>query len=531
VPPDRRPAALGTPLDRAPWVGPPRPLPYAFLAGAVVLAATVGLLPRWSGLVHVVALPPLDQHADVRMLLVHSTTVVWFVLGVAVSVAVRLVVLAAAFGGLDRARLGLAARCYLTVLPFSALGAAVTFSSSASLFYLLFWAGVVVTLVVLVATTAAPWLAEGRLRSGYGRAVRHGFRLGTVGAYLAVVSLLGALADLGGEWTAVALVPVSAALSVGTARALVADPGWAWARRLLAGVPAAGLVALVAVVLAGPAGPPRAGAPTDARDGTLFLMSGVDSRSGRGAMLAIDPHVMGWRCEDTRYVSYAGPGDGQPRGVSLCPAVTGAPYVEGDTLRPTDELVRSLEAQVAEPDGGGVLLAHSQGVWISWLAAAEGRVPGLDALVLVGAFPDNPAAYRVEGSGPGRLGGPILDLVVRLGRPGGTSVFEPDSPLGLEWLAHPTAIRETLAMALPEDLRVLSVTSVFDHPLMPRGWRIEGAVDACPIAVAHPNLPYALELQETVARFLDGEALPPCPLWRRSVGPVFRPFAVPHRAD
>jgi glucose-6-phosphate dehydrogenase assembly protein OpcA len=56
---------------------------------------------------------------------------------------------------------------------------------------------------------------------------------------------------------------------------------------------------------------------------------------------------------------------------------------------------------------------------------------------------------------------------------------------------------------------------------------ITGAVDACPVAVTHTNLPYAEELHEAVRRFLDGDELPPCPWWRTAVGPALRHFAAP----
>jgi hypothetical protein len=506
----------------------PRIEAFAALAAVVVLGAVVGIVPRWPGLVHLVGLPPLDQIADLRALLVHATSIPVFVAGLLAVTALRIAILAFALGGLDRSHVGLAARYYLTVLPFSAIAAAITFASSASLFYLLFWVGFAVTMVIVALTAAAPWADAERLRAGYLAVARHGFRLGTVGAYLAVLAGLGALADLGGEWMAVALVPVSAALTFVTVRALVGDPGWVWARRTLATVPALGLAALLFVVLTGPAGPSPADERAEPRDRTLFLMSGVDSSSGSGAILEIDPQAMGWDCDGTRYVSYAGPGDGQPQNKARCPIDSGAPYEPADTLRPTDELVEFLEAQVADADGPAVLATHSQGVWISWTAAADRRLPALDHLVLVGAFPQNPSPYQVEGTGPGRLGGPILDLIVGIGRPGGTSVFEPDSPLGLEWLAHPDAIEDTLARPLPDGMETLSITSVFDHPLMPGGWTVDGARDACPVPVVHPNLPFAEELQEAIVRFVDGDDLPACPLWRRSIGPLFRPFAPPH---
>ncbi|WP_217623953.1 hypothetical protein, partial [Streptomyces sp. TRM64462] len=287
--------------------------------------------------------------------------------------------------------------------------------------------------------------------------------------------------------------------------------------------------ALALVAASGPAGPPRAAPPAEPHRGSVMLMSGVDSASGTGAMLEIDPHTLGYRCAQTFSYSYAGPGPGQPRGRALCPVTTGAPYRPEDTLRPTAELIAFLEEQLAGVPPPVLLTTHSQGVWIVWEAAARGRLPHVETLVLVGPFPENPVPYPPQGeSGRSRLAADVVRLLTALPRPGGTSVFRPDSPLGREWLAHPTAVERTLARPLPPRLRALSIPSVFDLPLMPHGPRIPSTANACPVPVIHPDLPYAAEFRRLVDSFADGREPPAaCPAWRSLVGPLFRPFAVP----
>ncbi|UGY94618.1 hypothetical protein [Streptomyces gobiensis] len=507
-----------------------------------VLAAT-GVLPRWPGLIHLVALPPLDLIADLRILMVVSPSHPVFVAGLALSLAVRVTVLALLLGGLDRRRLGYAIRFYLVVLPPALIAAALLLGAGATLYFGLFWMGLVAALTTVAVTATAGWSTPPRLAAGFAAAVRHGLRLGTVGAYVVVLAALGAIADLTGPTGAVVLVPVSALLTLTAARLLRMDPplrpepsprvrwsavGLRLTRRAIAGVGAAAVAALVVVMVTGPTGPPRAPEPDTPRRGSLMLMSGVDSSSGNGAILEIDPHFSGYTCEQTYYFSYAGPGRGQPRNAALCPITTGAPYQAADTLRSTNELVDALEAQLAGLPPPVVLVTHSQGVWITWEAALRDRLPNVGALVLIGPFPENPVPYPPRGKqGVSRLAADVTWLISRWSRPGGTSVFTPDSPLSREWLAHPTAIAETLAGRPPPDIRVLSVPSVFDTPLMPAGPSLRWATDLCSIPVIHPNVPYSAEFQRSLTRFLDHEPQSPCPLWRRAVGPLFRPFSVP----
>jgi hypothetical protein len=502
----------------------------ALVALSVVAAglAAFGVISPWPGLVHLVALPPLDLIGDIGILLVHAPDVPTFIAGLAGSILVRSLVMAALLGALGRSGYLAAVRFYVVVAPFALVAAFLLYASKAVLFYALFWAGAVVTLAVFAITAATPWLRPPVVRHGFVASARGGLRLGTLGAYLLGLTVLGALADLGGDAAAIALVPASALLTVATARILVA-PRFTLVRRSLAVLPAAGLVALVVVVMRGPASPPVVDTPAAGREGSIMVMSGIDSRSGSGAILEIDPASMGWTCEQTFYFSYAGPGDGQPRADARCPITEGAPYQAEDTLRSREELVPFLAEQAAEMQRPAVVAGHSQGAWLLWDAASADLLPGVSTIVLVGPFPENPVQYPEAGErAPGRVGRLLLGLVEAVPRPGGgTTVFEADSPLGREWLAHPDAVEEVLARPLPDGLAALAIPSAFDTPLMSRRPGIDGATNACPVGVIHPNIPYAAELQDDIVRFLDGEPLPACPRWREAVGPAFRHLSVP----
>jgi hypothetical protein len=505
-----------------------QPLPLAVLAGLVTLLAAVGVLPRWQGVVHLVALPPLDQVADLQFLFTYAPGIPSFVIGVLASLALRSVILAWVLGGVTRDRFLFALRFYLLALPLAALSAGLFYGAMAVLFYGLFWAGLAVSLLLLALTGALPWSAPPRLWAGCTTAARGGFRLGTLGAYVTALTVLGVIADQTGPAGAVVLVPVSAALTYGTAWTLRYDPGFRLARRAVAAVPGAAIAALVVVVMTGPAGPPVVDEPREDLPGSVLLMSGVDSSSGSGAILEIDPAYMGWTCDDTWYFSYAGPGDGQPQEDALCEIDFGAPYESDDTMRSRDELVGFLESFAEEMDPPAVITGHSQGAWLVWDAASSDRLPKAETVVLVGAFAENRVAYPEQGErSPGAVGRYVLDVIAEGPRPGGTTVFRPDSPLGQEWLGHPDAVDDTFARPLPEGMRALSITSAFDLPLLHGTHRVPGAVDACPVPVIHPNLPYAAEFQEVIGDFVAGRDLPSCPWWRDTVGPLLRHWSNP----
>ncbi len=507
---------------------PVSPWPLAALTVVVMILAAVGVLPRWPGLVHMVALPPLAEFTDLRVLVVHAPSYPIFIVGLALSVIVRITVLALMLGGLDRARIGLAIRFYLVALPFGLLTATFLYAAGATLFYALFWVGLLGVVVFFIALAALPWMrGAGFLPNGL-VSVKSGLRAGTVIAYLGVLIILGGIADVTGPVGTVLLVPVSAALTFVAANALMVDPGLRAVRRVVAAGTVGSFIALAAVLLTGASESPDAPPPGATRPGSLLIMSGIDSSSGQGVIFSTNPHLLGFTCEQTYYYSYAGPGDGVPWESGFCPIRTGAPYFPEDTLRPSDELVEFLLEQAAELPEPVVVIGHSQAVWIMWKAMAENDPHGISALVLVGTFPANPVGYPPDlDYGPGRVGADVAYLLSNLPRPGGTTVFDPAAPLAREFLADAGAIERLMSRPLPEDVRVLSITSVSDLPLMPEGWRVDGAEDACPMSLLHPHIPWAEEYHIAIDRFLDREPMPGCAAWKTAIGVLTRPFTVP----
>jgi hypothetical protein len=506
-------------------------IPPGVLAAAVVAAAVSGVVPIWPGLVHTVALPPLALTADVRILLVDATSYPSFVTGLVLSVAARTVVLAAMLG-LSRTTLAFAARLHLLVVPLAALAAMGLFAAAATLFYLLFWIGVAIAVFIELAVAAMAFSGETTLRSAAARSARSGLRLGTVGAYLVALIVLGALGDLLGSAAQVALVPVSAGLTALTAWVLLTDPRWRWmvlTRRAVAGIGALGVVALAVVVLTGPASPQSSGGEVARRNGSLLLMSGVDSSSGSGAALEIDPNSLGFACDQTYYFSYAGPGDGQPQTHAQCPIRTGGPYQATHTYDPTSELVDHVVTQVSALSDPVTVVTHSQGAWVVWEALTSRGALGVSDLVLVGPFPDNPVAYPTDRAAvPGRVGTDVIDVVIgTLARRGGISAFTHDAPMVTELLAAPQQTDAIWQRPLPPEVSGVAVPSAFDLPFQVRTRTVPGVTNTCPLPVTHPNLPYAVGFIEATNRHLDGDGQSPgCAGWS-ALGSLFSSFSAP----
>jgi hypothetical protein len=506
------------------------------LSALITAAATAGLLPRWPGLVHLVALPPLDLYTDLRLLVPAATSYPSFVAGLIAALVLRTVLLALLLGGLDRRRLTFALRFYLAALPVALVAAFALWMSHAGLYSGLHWIATALALLMLVGVAAAPWIPNplagadaARLRPALRASWAAGLRVWPLLAYGAVlIALGGAVVPLGpGAWTAA--VPVSAALTLGLVQWL-ARPAGPRPRLQLAAAGALLVVAAGAFVLA--AEPEPEPAPVT-RAGSLLAMSGMNSASGGGAVLEVDhPTVFGYPCEQVFYVSYAGVGPGQPQGEAVCPIRTGAPYVEEDTReRPFEQQVALLGEQVEQQVPAPItLLAHSQGAWVAWQAAADGLLEGVETLVVIGPFPDSALGWPPPGErGPGRVGVDVLQALRPVTR-AITFDFGPYDPIARDVLEQASVPRAIYSEPLPDDLRVLSVFGIGDLPLNPGGWRIDGAVDACPVISDHPDLPRAGGTQRQVAAFLDGEPLDPCPAWRELVHPLSLPWTPPPAA-
>ncbi|WP_334144530.1 hypothetical protein [Rhabdothermincola sp.] len=496
--------------------GAPRPWPLAVLTAGIMTLAVAGLIPRWPGLVQLVGLPPLGVTTDLRLLLSESEGFVPFIVMLVPALAVRIAVLTAMTGELSARRVGFVARFYALALPFAGLAAASAFAAGATLYYLLFWVGVAMTVAEVLLLAAIPWMGEPSVWRAVISAARAGFRAGTVGAYLVGVTLIGAAAEAGGPAAAIGLLPVSAAFTYAAAYLLSVDPdrrGLRVGRRIVAATGAL-LVTVTVAVATGPARPVERDRPGAPRSGSLMLMGGIDSSSGSSPLLSLVPGSVGFTCEQTFFFSYAGPGSGQPEGRAACPIRTGAPYTGVDTYRSIDELVRFLVEQIEPLPPPVTLIAHSQGVWVVLVALSAGLLPTVSDVVLVGALTDNPIGYPPRGGhAPGRVGTEVLDGVGALARLTSFSRFDPQSPLAVELLADPHRVAAIVSHPIPTEMAALSVPSAFDLPLMAETRPIEGAAEACPLLAVHPELPFAPAFVDDVNRFLDGRPPAACPWW------------------
>ncbi|WP_207958323.1 hypothetical protein [Streptomyces sp. YIM 98790] len=497
--------------------------PLAALAAAVTGLALAGVLPRWPGLVHLVALPPADFFTDLRVLLSRAPSYPVFVALLALLLALRVAVLAILLGGLTARRAGFALLFYLAAgLPL-ALVAQLDFMAQTLLYARLFWAAASLLALSWFLTASLPWQGTERLRTAWRRSWRRGLRITVLLPYALALLALGALADARPA-LAVWLVPVSALATAVAVAALVRPPR---GRPLLRLAAAGAAFAVVATVFVATRDDPGYGPRPEPRPGSLLLMSGIGSHSGRGAIFETEVRRLGYTCEQTYYYSYAGPGEGQPQRSARCPITTGRPYGPADTQRPLHEQVEAFAEQVRRLPEPVTVAAHSHAVWVVWQALAEGVAPGVETLVLVGPFPESPLGYPPEGeNGRGRVAGDLLRLLVPLADLLDFQ-FDPDAPAARELLADVGASSRIIARPLPERVRSLSVTSATDLPLMPGGWRLPVDRNACPQRVAHPYLPIRPAYYNEVNRFMDGRPALPCPLWRDWGAHLARPWGVP----
>lgn len=158
---------------------------------------------------------------------------------------------------------------------------------------------------------------------------------------------------------------------------------------------------------------------------------------------------------------------------------------------------------------------------------ATGMAPEVDALILVGPFPESTGGYRPWGeTGPGRPASDLLHLLVPLSDRVDFT-FEADAPAAYELLGETNAPAEIFSLPLPEHTRTLSVTSSTDLPLMPSGWRTNADQDACPIRTPHAYLPTTPAYYDAVNRFLDGREQPECSSFYDWGTPLTVPFGAP----
>lgn len=511
-----------SPLRASARPAAPRLWPLAAVTGVVVVLAVLGVLPVWSGLPHLVALPPLDLYADLRVLLTRARSHPEFILLLVLVLGVRIVALSAMLGGLSRANVGFAAACYAVMVVPLFVAAQFNYLAFALLYGRVFWITIAGVALLVVLGAAVPWQGSTRLRAAFASSWRDGLRIGVVLLYAGAVALIGVAAEVWPSAT-VWLVPVSAAVTALAVRAFHRR-SWPGARWRLAGSTVVFLaVSVVFVATRGIEPDP----PPGPRTGSLLVMSGINSSSGDGAVFRTEPEKFGMTCDQLYYFSYAGPGEGQPRGLARCPVRTGAPFVQEHTHRPMLDLARVFAEQVRNLPRPLIVLTHSHSAWVAWLALAEGMAPEVDVLVLVGPMPDSAQGYLAAGErGPGRVASDLLRLIAPATRVAGFNLA-PDAPAFRSMLGDVSGPRRIMSRPLPDGVRVLSIPATGDLPLLPSGWKLPVSHNACPVRETHTSLPVSDAALREVNRFLDGDVPPSCPPWRTWGVPLSRPFGVP----
>jgi hypothetical protein len=508
--------------------------PLLAVAAAVSLLGAAGAIPVWAGLPHHTALPPLDLAADVRVLLAEAPSYPWFVLGLLAVVALRAAVLTAVLRSLASDGLGWAVRFYALALGPALVAGALGYAGVAALYSPFLWIGAAVSVIAVIVLGPLPWR---RLGAG-------GWRRRRLTGYLAALLAISLVSALGGPVVQTACVWVSVGVTVivaawpqvgsvlphpvhGTGIAAVAlvvvglaAPAPAWGRGRPAGSGSAGWPAASV-----PAGAAVTG--EGAGGGTLFLVPGIGGMTGTSTMFELDPAALGFDCDRTAYFSYAGPGRGGPQRQARCPVRTGAPYRFDDTRRPIGELATSFRAQLAELTPPVVVVAHSQGGWVTAAGLDEASAPPVEAVVLVGVFPDHRRGYELDGTGAGVVGTDAMEALVALLRGADATTFDPRAPLTRQVLGMPDGVRDIMRGAFPPEVRVATVTSVFDLPVMAEGWQLPGVTDLCPVPVHHGHLPTSSQVHDRISAFLAGRPESGCPPWRRWPAQAVTAFGSP----
>ena len=472
------------------------PLGVAAVAG--VTLSLVGILPRWPGLIHAVAVPPLDAAFDLRLLVARAPSYPTFLVGVAVSVVVRTMILgfllwtvgAAPSAGTGMAR---AARLYLVAVIPLTVAAALDFAGLAALYSWYAWAGLGLTVLVVVALIPRAIPPRGaRLR-----------RFPTAIGYLLVVLALGALTDLVGTPGAVPAVVVSAVVTGAAIGRLVRPrpPG----RMTVRGATACAVVVVAAILPLARVTPWQV-----VPDAVLLIVPGVDTSSGQGAAYGLDPEALGFPCDRVYYFSYRGPGDGAPPGDAPCPIRVHRPYTQTATQQPLQDLVELLVQQVeairAETgEAPLVVITHSQGSVIAWRAVAGG-LGGVSHLVALAGFPHSAVGYPPPGEdGPGRVGADALRALSWFSRFLGVGTFDPDAPLAREILARPNGLESVFDEPLPSGVTAALLFATGDLVAAPEGHDLSAGLTAT-VDTTHVRVPVSGPAEAAIREVLAGRS-------------------------
>ncbi|MHB8264233.1 MAG: hypothetical protein ACYDGY_10925 [Acidimicrobiales bacterium] len=510
--------------------------PVAVMVLLVVILLESGVLPVWPGITHEVALPPLGLISDIGLLLAKSPSVAVFLALLMLDLVVRSTILSFLLSSRWSARSWwLALRFYLVALVPSYIAAQLIYSGQAILYSPLFWAGLALSVLVVLILSPLVWRqpdggsqsawsrdaswsslsAHGGLFSALKSGIWSGFNIPVVIEYLLALILIeagvagangaGRVGDLLG-------VVITGILTLYVARHL--HSGHAGST---SGVPVgmkrlAAWIAVGALVAAGVAFPLRSpelsGVPSQLR-GSLFLVAGIDTSSGYGALFGLRPQSIGFNCSDTAYYSYAGPGNGAPRGEAKCPIKSGKPYRRRDTMQSLSRSSLLFRQEVGHLPSPVTVVAHSSGAWVVWDALKGWKGSPVKDVVLLAPM-SHSTGYAAGQSGPGIVGSFGLKAITGFGRLIDFGTVTSLSSLMIQMAADRNAQR-LFATALPSGVRTFAVESSYDAS-MAGPVAVPHATQGCPLLLTHTEMAYAPEVMYEVSHFLHGQRSRRCSL-------------------
>ncbi len=510
--------------------------PLIVLVALVVILMESGALPAWPGITHEVALPPLGLISDIGLLLARSPSFVVFVALLVADLVIRSTILSFLIAFTWSGRVWwLALRFYLVALIPSYIAAELVYSGQAILYSPLFWAGLVMAVLVALIMSPLIWRRDaGRTRGRWSRdaswtnlsphgglfeamksGLRSGFNMPVMMAYLLALTLIGAGvagATSAGRAGDMLGVVISGILTFYAARYLHSGHAGRASdisvemKRLLA------WIAVATLVIAGVAFPVRvpelSGPPPHLR-GSLFLVAGIDTASGYGALFGLRPEAIGFTCSDTTYYSYAGLGNGAAQGEARCPIRSGKPYRRRDTMQPLSRSALLFRKEVEHLPSPVTVVAHSSGAWVVWDALKGWRGSPVREVVLLGPM-SHSIGYAVGKSGTGIAGSLGLRMITKLGRSINFGTVTSRSPLLIRMAAGRDAQR-LFSVALPSGVNAIAVESAYDASMAGQV-AVPHAVQGCPLLLTHTEMAYAPEVMYEVSRFLHGQRSQGCSL-------------------
>jgi len=497
--------------------------PLISLICLVEVLLVAGVIPLWPGAVHEVALPPLGLLSDMELLVARSTSIPVFGGLLVTDLIVRTTVLSLVISSRWSMRIWLkTAEFYLVSLIPCFIAAELVYSGQAILYSPLFWAGIAFSVLMALALSPMAWrlFERGPSRassSGWSRdtswsdlgergglitALKSGFWSGfgipMVVAYLVVLILLGAGSAAAGTAGVYLGVMVSGIVTIYIARYLSSEHSGVAVRRLAA-LSVTAVLAIVIVYV--PINSPQLAHRASRSSGTLFLVGGIDTSSGYGAIFGLQPRSIGYSCSRTVYYSYAGVGGGAAKGDAECPITSGRPYTQDQTTQPIGKSVFYFRQEVGRLRSPVTVVAHSSGAWIAWDALRGWKDSPVRNLVLLAPV-SHSIGYVIGHSGSGIVGSFGLRAVTQFGRSIKFGTVRSRDSILVTMEAKGQAQR-LFGTALPASIKAFAVESSYDLAMFGKA-AAPYALQGCPLLLSHTEMAYSPTVMYEVSRFIHG---------------------------